>query len=48
MICEGSGEVAETFLTEGHGELCEACQREVRQEARQMKPPVRKRLAEER
>jgi hypothetical protein len=32
MICERCGEVGETFMTEKHGELCEACQRELEQQ----------------
>ena len=47
MICERCGEVAETFITEGHGELCEACQKEVQQDSQQTRPPNRKRAAEE-
>ena len=39
MICELCGEVAETFITEGHGELCEACQKEVQQDSQQTRPP---------
>jgi len=27
MVCDRCGEIAETFMTEQHGELCEACQR---------------------
>lgn len=34
-------------MTEGHGELCEACQKEVQQEGQPAKPPNRKRLAGE-
>ncbi len=26
MICERCGVIAKTFMTEQHGELCEACQ----------------------
>jgi hypothetical protein len=47
MICERCGEVAETFMTEGHGELCEVCQNEVQQTGQPTKPPDRKRLADE-
>lgn len=32
MICERCGEIGETFMMEEHGELCEACQREVEAE----------------
>lgn len=35
MICERCGEVTETFMTEGLGELCEACQRAVEEERQQ-------------
>ncbi len=37
MLCERCGEVAETFMTEHSGELCERCLREVEQE-RQRSP----------
>ena len=46
MLCERCGEVAETFFTEQHGELCEACQRAVEQE-QMSSPPKRRRLADE-
>jgi hypothetical protein len=29
MMCERCGNIGETFMTEGHGELCEACQRDM-------------------
>jgi len=34
MICDRCGEVAETYMTEERGEICEACQREIQQENR--------------
>ncbi len=46
MICERCGDVAETFFTERHGELCEPCQRVVEQE-QMSSPPPRRRLADE-
>ncbi|HSE57717.1 MAG TPA: hypothetical protein VLA99_03365 [Nitrospiraceae bacterium] len=46
MICERCGEVTETFMTEGYGELCEACQRAVQEES-QPNPPRRTGRAEE-
>ena len=39
MICDRCGELAEVFITEDHGELCETCQRIVQEENR--KPFVR-------
>jgi len=47
MICERCGEVTETFMSEGHGELCEACQKEIKQEGQQRKPLDRRHAAEE-
>ncbi len=47
MICKRCSEIAETFVTEGHGELCEACQQEVQSKDRAAQPPPRRRLAEE-
>jgi hypothetical protein len=32
MLCERCGEIAETFMTEDFGELCETCQRAAEQE----------------
>ncbi len=32
MICDRCGEMAEVFITQGHGELCEASQRIVQEE----------------
>ncbi len=32
MICDPCGEMAEAFITQGHGELCEAFQRIVQEE----------------
>lgn len=46
MICEHCGEVAETFFTEKHGDLCEACQREVERE-KMSSPPPKRRLFDE-
>ena len=37
MLGERCGQVADTFMTEHSGELCERCQREVEQE-RQRSP----------
>ncbi|MCH8038874.1 MAG: hypothetical protein IH977_00830 [Nitrospinae bacterium] len=34
MICDRCGELVEVFITEGHGELCEACQGIVQEENR--------------
>ena len=45
MICERCGEVGETFMTERHGELCEACQKEV--EAEQGRSQRRRPFSEE-
>ena len=33
MICQRCGAIGETFVTEGEGELCEACQRQVEVES---------------
>jgi hypothetical protein len=41
MICERCGEIGETFVTEKHGELCEACQKLVEQEGKES--PARRR-----
>jgi hypothetical protein len=46
MICKRCGEVTETLMTEGYGDLCEACQRVVREEP-QPKPVRRTGRAEE-
>ena len=35
MLCDRCGEIAETYMTEKYGELCEACQQEVQQENHQ-------------
>ena len=35
MICDRCGEIAETYMTEGHGEICESCQQQIEQENRQ-------------
>lgn len=43
MICDRCGEIAETFMTEQHGELCEACQRLIEQQEQQQRPPGRQR-----
>jgi len=47
MICERCGELAETFMTEGHGELCEACQRLVEEEHQRSPMPPRRRLMDQ-
>lgn len=38
MICDRCGEIAETFMTEKHGELCEACQRFVEEQEQTQRP----------
>lgn len=38
MICDRCGELAETFMTEQHGELCEPCQRLVEEEGQTQRP----------
>jgi len=38
MICDRGGEIAETFMTEPHGELCEACQRFVEEQEQTQRP----------
>ncbi|MGH7228753.1 MAG: hypothetical protein ACREIH_05995 [Nitrospiraceae bacterium] len=38
MICDRSGEIAETFMTEKHGELCEACRRFVEEQEQTQRP----------
>jgi hypothetical protein len=40
MICERCGEIGETFMTEEHGELCEACQRQAEQD--KQRSPMRR------
>jgi hypothetical protein len=40
MLCQRCGEIAETFMTEEHGDLCEACQREV--ERQQQRSPMQR------
>jgi hypothetical protein len=45
MICERCGEIGETFITEKHGELCEACQRLIEQQ--QQRSPIRRLPPEE-
>ena len=40
MMCERCGEIGETFMTEEHGELCEACQREI--ELEQQRAPIQR------
>ncbi len=47
MLCERCGEIAETFMTEGHGELCETCQKAVEAGQTPANSSPRKRLAEE-
>jgi hypothetical protein len=46
MICERCGEIGETFVTEQHGELYGACQKQVEQEQKPSKPPARRRAVE--
>ena len=38
MACDWCGEIAETFMTEQHGELCEACQRFVEEQEQTQRP----------
>jgi hypothetical protein len=40
MMCERCGEIGETFMTEEHGEVCEACQREIERE--QQRSPIQR------
>lgn len=42
MICDRCGEIAETFMTEKHGELCEACQRLIEEQQQRQRPVGRK------
>ncbi len=35
MICDRCGEITETYMTEEHGEICEACLQVIQQENRQ-------------
>ena len=32
MICDRCGEITETYMTEEHGEICEACLQAIQQE----------------
>ena len=34
MICDRCGEITETYMTEDHGEICEACLQAIQQEHR--------------
>lgn len=34
MICDRCGEITETYMTEEHGEICEACLQTIQQENR--------------
>lgn len=34
MICDRCGEITETYMTEDHGEICEACLQAIQQENR--------------
>ena len=38
MICDRCEEVTETYMTEEHGEICEACLQAIQQEK---PPPIR-------
>jgi hypothetical protein len=44
VICERCGEIGETFVTEKHGELCEACQKLAEQEGQGSAPARRRPL----
>ncbi len=45
MICDRCGEITETFVTEQHGELCEACQRLVEEQEQLQRPLGRQRAS---